>query len=452
MCVTGALVKGVTSWRRTVVWVLPYLFLAALALGGGTAQAQPTAAITSPSPPKRPIHPVRKVLRTPDMMPYLTGDWRGLRSKLTHLGITPTLTYTSDALGNPVGGMQQAFRIVHDVGLAFEFDLEQLAGLHGLEFDVSGAWSSGKDLSADIGSSFSTAQAFSGFDTAAVRLYNLALHQSLAHDRVHIAVGRLGTGDDFAVSPLYNYFVNTAFNSSEISSLGVNLPAFTAYQTATWGLRVKSQPVEGLDVLTGLYYMDPSLGRSSAHGVDFSIRSDQGALAIAQLDYRLHQGKDTAGLPGTYSLGGYYDSEKFPDFSDPAPAQSRGNYGLYVMADQMVYREGGPKSQQGLTLFTALTFAPSHVNTFPFYVMGGAVYQGLFPGRDRDVAALAVSYAKFSKYLSGQDFEMTLEWTYEVVLTSWLIVQPDVQYIIRPGGTGDMSNALVLGWQIAISL
>lgn len=41
--------------------------------------------------------------------------------------------------------------------------------------------------------------------------------------------------------------------------------------------------------------------------------------------------------------------------------------------------------------------------------------------------------------------------TYEFVVAPHLIVQPDIQYIIRPGGAGTIPDALVLGMQIAVN-
>ena len=117
----------------------------------------------------------------------------------------------------------------------------------------------------------------------------------------------------------------------------------------------------------------------------------------------------------------------------------------------MVYREGGSQSTQGLTPFAAVTFAPSDRNTLPWFFSAGFVYPGLIPGRDNDTAAFGLAYGKFSKYLSGQHYEMVLEWTYEVAIAPWLTLQPDLQYIIQPSGMSHIANALVGGMQIAIN-
>lgn len=49
-----------------------------------------------------------------------------------------------------------------------------------------------------------------------------------------------------------------------------------------------------------------------------------------------------------------------------------------------------------------------------------------------------------------QTDEIALEWSYIIALAPWLRIQPDIQYIIRPGGTGRIPNALVLGFQAAV--
>jgi porin len=51
-----------------------------------------------------------------------------------------------------------------------------------------------------------------------------------------------------------------------------------------------------------------------------------------------------------------------------------------------------------------------------------------------------------------QKHEVAVELTYRFALRkSALFFQPDIQYVIRPGGTGQTSNALVLGAQVAVN-
>jgi porin len=380
---------------------------------------------------------------------HLTGNWGGLHDELESAGVTLTATYTTDLLGNPVGGHTQGFRYAGDMAVDLHVDLEKLWSLQGMRFEVSGSWRSGQNLSAkDIGNTFTVSQIFGG-ETAG--LYALALEwPSLSDNRVDIRVGRIGAGDDFLASPLYTVFVNFAFDGNP-GSVPINIPSFSAYPMATWGLRTKVMPVEPWSVMAGLYYSDATLGRNSAHGIDFSIRSAAGVFVIGELGHLSNQGQGATGLPGNYKIGAYVDSNGYQDFSREDPAEIRGNYGFYVLVDQMVYREDGPQHTQGLTPFVTVTFAPSNRNTFPLFFSAGLVYLGPIPGRDNDTAAFGLGYGKFSKNLRDQDYEMVLEWTYEMALVPWLTLQPNVQYIIKPSGMSNIANALVLGMQIAVN-
>jgi porin len=438
----------VTAWQwppkypLLVVFVLTWLSVAApLAVA---------AADSVPTPHHYPV--LRKFHRFVDVelqQKYLTGNWGGLRDALESAGVALTATYTTDLLGNALGGNTQGFRYTGDMAVDLHADLERLWGLKGMLLDVSGSWRSGEDLSAkDIGNTFTVSQIFGG---ESVRLYALALEwPSLLDNRLDVRAGRIGAGDDFLASPLYTTFVNFAFNANP-GSVPINIPAFSVYPVATWGLRARATPVEPWSIMAGLYYSDATLARNSAHGIDFSIRGEAGVFAIGELGYLYHQGQGAAGLPGNYKIGGYVDSNAYQDLSSAAQAEIRGNYGFYALVDQMVYREGGSQSTQGLTPFAAVTFAPSNRNTFPWFFSAGLVYLGPIPGRDNDTAAFGLAYGKFSKYLKGQPYEMVLEWTYQMALAPWLTLQPDVQYIIQPSGMSDIPNALVIGMQLAIN-
>ena len=109
---------------------------------------------------------------------------------------------------------------------------------------------------------------------------------------------------------------------------------------------------------------------------------------------------------------------------------------------------------------------PMLAESMPTVSNGGLVYTGLWPGRPRDTAALGVVYGQFSNQLqrsqrdqqkqgigSGpQRYELALELTYAFQVARWLQFQPDLQYVINPGGTGKIRDALVIGFQLAVNL
>jgi porin len=50
--------------------------------------------------------------------------------------------------------------------------------------------------------------------------------------------------------------------------------------------------------------------------------------------------------------------------------------------------------------------------------------------------------------LSQNTFD--IEFTYQLQLTQWFTLQPDIQYVIHPGMTQTLGNALVVGLRTTI--
>jgi porin len=376
-----------------------------------------------------------------------TGNWGGARERIVAAGITPRAGYATDLLANPVGGARQGFAYAGELEASLEFDLETLLGLKGSSFFIGAAWNSGQDLSErKIDNLFTVAQAFEG---QSVRLAQMYFEQQLLDGALDLAIGRLSPGNDFATSELYGNYVSAGVNENPFS-LSLNVESFSTDPVASWGFRAIVQPAERFYVAAGVYNADPKVGDDDENGVDFALNPQDGVLVIAEAGYRRNQETGATGLSGNFKIGGYHDSSDFGHFSDPDD-QRKGNYGLYVLLDQMIYREGGAGSAQGLTPWAALTFAPiERVNTLPLFAAGGLVYQGLFPGRDDDATNLGLYYGRFSDDLPDQSFETVLEVNHRFQLAPWLYVTPDFQYVFRPGGSDKEPDAAVLGAEIGI--
>jgi porin len=375
-----------------------------------------------------------------------TGDWGGLRSRAEAAGLTVGGGYQTDLLANPIGGERRGFAYAGLAEVALDFDLGQIAGLEGTSFSIAGYWASGDDLSdTRIGNLIGVAQAFNGRTVGLSRMY---LEQELFEGKLDIAIGRLSAGEGFATSDLYASYVSAGINSNPFAILE-NLPSLTADPIAQWGARAILLPTSQIRLAAGVYNADPDVFRDGEHGVDFALDPEDGVLAIAEAGYQWNQTDDT-GMPGSVTFGGYFDSSDF-DYLDESGRSREGNYGVYLLLDQRVYREGGPGSEQGLTPWGALTLAPDQqINTIPFSAAGGLVYHGLIPGRDDDLTALAVYYGEFSDKLQNQNAETVIEANHRLQLAPWLYVTPDFQYIVRPNGQSDIDDAAVFGGEIGI--
>jgi porin len=390
----------------------------------------------------------------------LLGDLGGLRPRLRDLGITPTLTWVSDLQGNPIGGERRGAREFENWGLEVAADLGRRAGLSGALLDVSASLRSGSSLSIEaIGNVFNVAQVCCG---ATYRLVDLYYEQALAEDRVNVRAGRFAAGDEFLASPLYGLFVSSGINGNP-SGVALNAPGMTTYPVATWGARLRVRPTSASYVMGAILNGDASLADNDKHGADFSTRGP--IFAIGEAGVRLNQDEGATGLPGTYKVGAWYDDHRFTRFGSvgrDAPARTtRGSAGAYLLVDQTVYRGGTPGSVRSLTPFASLVLAPdSDVNPLPVFVNGGLVAQGLVPRRDDDRAVFSLVYGRFSDRLQAsqrrtgappQGYELVLEAGYLIQVTPWLQVEPDVQYVVNPGGTGRTPDALVLGVQLSVT-
>jgi porin len=102
----------------------------------------------------------------------------------------------------------------------------------------------------------------------------------------------------------------------------------------------------------------------------------------------------------------------------------------------------------------------------PLFFEAAILARGIFPQRPRDVAGFGIFYGHFSSDLRSaqrlaQSLDPTLGVQLEETVMEWnytfrfrdgaFFVEPVMQYIIRPGGTGNIPNALVVGGQVGIN-
>jgi porin len=384
----------------------------------------------------------------------LTKDWVGFRTELNRLGITPTASYTTQLMGNPSGGQSQGFTYSGTLQAAINWDLDKLLGIPGLSFNVGAAWSTGKNLSADyVGNRFTLQSAYTAptNGTNNLTLGQMYLQQQSFNNSLVFAAGRLAPANTFATMPVFNNYLNEGISPGP-GALDINDTTFTSYPPGVqWGAQAIYNFTSSFQVAVGVFNTNQNSAGGSKGGLNFALQQgNRGVLSVVQVSYLVNHAASDIGLPGQYSFGGFYDSNKFTSLNNPNSTKS-GNYSIYGMFQQMVYRNGGTGSPKGLTVWAEAALAPrSTVSTMPYFVGGGLSYQGLIPGRDDDIAALGVIYGSFSRYIPRTTGETVVEMNYQITLNRWLSITPDIQYVIRPSGSSAIKNALVLGTQVTI--
>jgi porin len=389
----------------------------------------------------------------------------GFRTRAEDKGITFDTQYAAEVWGNPAGGVRGGAVYTGLMTFQGNIDLQKLLGWRGASFSTRWYWLSGHDISAQyVGDNFGVSN-ISGSPT--VRMNELWFQQNFLGDRISIRVGQMGADSEFYVSTYSVVFLNSALSWSP--TLFTNIPnGGPVYPMGTPGIRLTLTPVNWLSYLGAVFQGNPFAQDVNRYGFRWDLSSSNGYFSIHELNFRMNQESGSSSLPGTFKLGGWFDTA--PDLN--ASTAQPWNYGFYFVADQMLYRvqetgftpvdnkdnQAAPVSviNKGLGIFTHVGVAPRNSSLINFYIDGGLNYKGLLPTRDHDILGLAIAYGHLSNNLpnsqgrSDRGYEIVLETTYEIELTPWLSLQPDVQYVIHPSGT-NIANALVLGARTTLS-
>lgn len=391
----------------------------------------------------------------------LSADWGGTRSTLSKAGVDLNATYIGETQANVAGGIRRG--AVYDALFEadVDLDLEKLADWSGAAIHASMYQINGRGLSTNFVGSDLTASNIEAIPST--RLFTLWIQQNWFDDRLSLRVGQIASDDEFILSPTSANFMNATFGWLALATL--DLPSSgPVFPLATPGARIEANLSENLRFLSAVFGGDPG-GNPGAEDAQIrnccgtAFRFEGGDLLIDEIQYFLNSGD--AGLPGIYKIGGWYHSGEFDharnatlglSLADPAgrgvPFRHRGDYALYAVADQMVWRTG-PPDDRSLNLFMRIGGAPADRNLIEAYVEGGAALKGAIPGRGGDTLGLAAGYAKISHgaealdrdapafssaALRGHDCESILEVTYIAAIAPWWTVQPDAQYFFHPGG------------------
>ena len=421
---------------------------------------------------------------------YATMNWFGLRDTLASHGLDIGASYLANLAGNPVGGKSAGFTYCDNFTVDLQFQSKPLFGYEGGTLSVIGIERNGNNLSAQhVGNQFTVQQVYGG---TGFIFYGLAYNQRFDDDKISFKFGRMAAGDDFASSPLYWLYMNNGIDGNP-QSLPVN-GSFSTYPWSVWGGRLRALVTDNTEAMLGVYQVTPQVSQSYMHGFNWNMNPGDGVMMIGQYGWapeffkpaagvvpaaaKSEDGKTVAkagegktfstpvsdivphGLPGHYWMGGYYSTWTYPQFG--SSQGQNGAYGLYWHFDQMIYRMD-PFRDTGLTAWSAFMLCPQQ-NTakVPFQYNGGLVYTGLIPFRPRDVSIFGVAYGNFSSnYARANEsssspggyatYELVYEYGYRINLTKFAYIQPDAQWVINPGGTGNIPNALVLGAQIGVT-
>lgn len=379
----------------------------------------------------------------------LFGNLGGLRTTLDDSGITLEAVLTHDLVYNTRGGLDKDGTILGNFDLTLEVDTETANWWKNgtLFMYVLGNYNAGGFLTDIVGD----AQATSNIEAdTALRLYELWYEHRFNAERVSLLVGLHDYNSEFDALEYGGLFLNSSFGiSPDISQMGPSI-----FPVAALAARVRLQPCEQGYILAAVYDGIPG-DPDNVSRTSVKLSHDDGIFAA--LEIGATEGEPNQSNYYKLAIGGWYHSAESESYTGD---KIDSNGGGYLIAEKMLFSEGD--SGQGLGGFIQLGFADNDKNQIDRYWGAGLHYTGLLTNRDSDIMGIAVACARngdnflrYNKNVEGVSLnhsETTIEWSYRVQVLPWLVLQPDVQYVMNPGMDPEVDNALIAGMRVEINL
>jgi porin len=376
-------------------------------------------------------------------------------------GIKFAATYIGETQGNASGGLEQGTVYDGRLNLAVDVDLQKLVGLQELTFHANMFQTHGDGLSRGNLQNFLVVSGIEALPST--RLYEVWFERKWG-DKLALRAGQLAADTEFINAKYTDVFTNASLGWPAIAS--INLPSGgPSPPLAALGARLRANVTENLTLAAAVFDGDaagPGPGDPQLrdnNGTNFRINDPP--LVIGEVQYIWNGQKGDPGLDGKFKIGGWRHFGEFSDqrfaaqgislagpLSSGTPANLSGDFGVYSVLEQKVYRVGN-EDDRGIGIFARVSSSPSDRNLIDRYADGGVELIGLSDERPKDKFGVAAGYAHVSsraraldadfQQLMGQgwplrSFESLVTAVYQYEVRSGWTLQPNFQYFTHPGG------------------
>lgn len=403
-------------------------------------------------------HSYAKHIYDPDRQ-YLLGEWKGKRKKLVDKGIKFDVNLITDTAYLADGGRHPgaAPETSSHLGLDTNFDMEKLLGWKGVNIHTQitarqGQSTSVRNLQDPSAPELSSTQVSFARGNQQSRLSEFSIEKNFEKLGLSIKAGRLNLGGDFDVMSCH--FQNSSFCGAQMgkwqSSKWMNTPV------AQWGARVKYSITPTLSTQVGVYSYNPDDGNAKEEGHGWSLRSEHADGETIPVEVIWQPRSFFNGLAGSYRAGVMYNTaNQIENQKDIATGAAEDHsHGEWIAIEQQLTSKEGTK--RGLDTFENFTWHDETTNKVDNTQQVGIEYVGLSASHPNDILGLAVNRVHLNqRFVDAQEAsghhqfnasaEYNLELNYNYNLTRWLLLRPDLQYIIHPGSSNNVNNALVVG-------
>lgn len=384
---------------------------------------------------------------------YLLGDWNGKRTELAQQGIKFEANLLTDTAYLADGGRNEGADPLTSaqLWLGTQLDMEKLAGWDGVTVRAvatarQGQSTSVRDLQGDA-AQWANVQGTFGRGNQDSRLTELSIEKNYKEQGLSIKAGRLGLGMDFNVMACD--FASTAFCAAQMGKWQGNIWMNTP--VAQWGARVKQQLNPDVAVQVGVYEFNPDNGNGAKEGQGWSLDTDNADGVTIPAEVIWTPKSLVNGLPGSYRVGGMYNTaDDVANQKDVATGEGKNRtFAGWLAVEQQLTSTGN--GRQGLHSFANFTWHDRDTNKVDNSQQLGLKYIGLVDSQPNDILGLAVNRVHVndrfadSRPVYDASAEYNIELNYSYNATKWLMLRPNLQYVINPGSSNKVDNALVLG-------
>jgi porin len=349
------------------------------------------------------------------------------------------VSYTGDFFSNVTGGIKTGTCYLGMANIRISFSTKAAHLWKGGEFFVNSANTHGNEPSMRF---LGDLQVASNIEAG-----NHTFMQEIWYKQVwkhgEITIGLQDLNINFVNSSNSSLLLNSSFGI--LPTVSGNVPA-PIFPLTSLGISTNWKLARRLTLLSAVYDGSATDFDENPHNLNWDIGVGEGLLLFNELQRETMIGK----MPGLYKAGIYihqhFSTED--DHDEDVDTLFRNNNGIYFIGDQMFWKSDA--DERNLCFFIQLGWAPQRQNINHHYLGLGFNFTGLLSRKGYDIAGIAMAHDGLR---GSTRHETTLEFTYRYNLFKFLYLQPDIQFIINPAGTGDdLNNCLAATLRFGISL
>ncbi len=392
---------------------------------------------------------------------YLLGDWGGERTKLANEGVTFDFNNIGDFLTDVTGSQVHHATYFGRFRFSADLDFNKLSNFDG-ELFFSPIWQYGQNLSGQYLGVNTLTSSIAG--TNSVRIDQFWYQQGFFNHMLTVKLGQVAAVNEFGATDFFDILFNDELGYAPNAIFNTKQPFSPAGKpgVVVWGDLSPITP--GLYVKGGVFTAFDDPYHPDRNGVSYYNDFQHGLSASFEVGYK----EQNTQYAGVYKLGTNLTPKG--GYANPYSGDMyQGDYNIYFTAEKTVYHplklaDADPKDMKGgrevldttrgLDLLFEFVGEPGDRNPLMYEATFGGRYTGLFDCRPQDKVGFGLIYsdngtAYSQAYYSGNERtlggEVTAELDYQYNPTPWLSIQPDVQYIMDPGGDYQRQDILVLG-------